>query len=110
MSYVRFAWEGSDVYVYDSCSGGIECCGCRFGSSFNCATPEEMIVHMAAHRRAGHFVPEYAITGLWHAIEGATKPREPQSKYLEESSLIMEAIQVKIMADRAKEAKKRRKK
>jgi hypothetical protein len=99
MSYVRFAWDGSDVYVYDSCSGGIECCGCRFGTSFNCQTPEEMIAHLATHRRAGHFVPEYAITGLWNAIEGQTKPRKPAPTSLEASSIQLMIIQLQIKHD-----------
>ena len=28
MSYCRFAWDGSDVYVFGSGDGVIECCGC----------------------------------------------------------------------------------
>lgn len=107
MSYVRFAWDGSDVYVYDSCSGGIECCGCFFGSSFNCGTPEEMIAHLATHRRAGHYVPEYAITGLWNSIEGQTKPRKPPPATLERSSLMMMQARLQIRMDELAQIEKK---
>lgn len=100
MSYVRFAWDGSDVYVYDSCNGGIECCGCFFQTPFNCATPEEMIVHLAKHRRVGHFVPEYAITGLWNSIEGAVKPRKPQPATMERSALMMQIFMLQIALEK----------
>ena len=111
MSYVRFGWDGSDVYVFDSCSGRIECCGCRFGNAFNCGVPEEMIAHLATHRRAGHFVPEYAITNLWNSIEGQTKPRKPQSRVLEESQIFLEQVALKMKAEHEKlKEKKPRKK
>lgn len=106
MSYVRFAWDGSDVYVYESCSGGIECCGCFFGQPFNCATAEEMIAHLATHRRAGHFVPEYAITGLWHSIEGQTRPRERPPAGLEASTLTMQIIQLQIALEKVQKIEK----
>jgi len=80
VSYCRFAWDGSDVYVYES-DRGIECCGCRFEEDFVADEPEEMIAHLARHRRAGHFVPAHAIESLWRDIPGAQRPprREPPS-------------------------------
>jgi hypothetical protein len=56
----------SDVYVYYSIHGGIECCGCRLldGRLFNLPTEAEMIAHLEQHRRAGHKVPEEAFEEL----------------------------------------------
>lgn len=82
MSYCRFGWDGSDVYVFPS-SGGIECQWCGLLNdmgSFVAHCPEEMIAHLAAHRRTGHFVPQEAIDRLWNEIPGADKPvrQEPE--------------------------------
>lgn len=88
MSYCRFAWDGSDVYVFQSAQG-FECCGCRFGGCKTLGTPEEMIAHLALHRRAGHFVPEYAITGLWQDIPGADKPIRPEPAVLTKAKKMM---------------------
>ena len=74
MSYARFA-EESDVYVYASARGGIECQRCRFihqtettaDSPRNNAVmvdEDEMIAHLEKHRRAGQQVPESALEGL----------------------------------------------
>jgi hypothetical protein len=94
MSYVRFAWDGSQVYMFEHCDGGIECCGCRFadktGKGFpRFGTPEEAIAHLALHRRAGHFVPEYAITGLWNDIPGADEPSRPEPAMMKRSKKMM---------------------
>ena len=79
MSYCRFAWDGSDVYVYGNTNEKYECCGCRLDPvRWEYDTAEEMIVHLAAHRRAGQFVPRYAIEGLWEDIPGAEKPVTPE--------------------------------
>ena len=85
MSFCRFGLDGSDTYVFESCEGGIECCACALATepcgSFTAETPEEMIAHLGEHRRAGHFVPPYAIEGLWDAIPGAHQPvtSEPEA-------------------------------
>jgi|GEM_PF-1786803 len=66
MSYCRFWWDGSDVYVFES-ERGIECCGCKLPDhppGFTVQTPEEMIEHLMEHRAAGHTVPEYALEEL----------------------------------------------
>jgi hypothetical protein len=100
MSYCRFAWDGSDVYVYLSAtSNRFECCGCVLatgdvGPSF--ATPEEMITHLAAHRRAGHFVPDYAITGLWSEIPGAIEPTTPEPEAFTRAKQSVEEIMKKL--------------
>ena len=58
MSYCRFS--NADAYIYEA-EEGFTCCGCRIAESgmFVCETELEMIEHIAAHRKAGHFVPEY---------------------------------------------------
>ena len=92
MSYCRFAWNGSDVYVFDHVDGGIECCGCRFGDTTRFGTPEEAITHLGLHRRAGHFVPEYAITRLWADIPGADKPVNPEPPELTKRREMIDGI------------------
>ena len=62
MSYARFGCDGSDVYVYWSCYGGLDCCACwlhpRPFGRFNFPTAAEMIAHLREHQAAGHHVPE----------------------------------------------------
>lgn len=62
MSYARWGWDNSDVYVFDSAADGgcLECCGCRLdprGWSFRTRDVEEMIRHLAKHKLARHTVP-----------------------------------------------------
>lgn len=64
MSYCRFWWNDSDVYVFASVYGGIECCGCKLEGDLTVNTPEEMIEHLMEHREAGHTVPEFALERL----------------------------------------------
>lgn len=83
MSFCRFGWDGSDVYVFQS-DEGYECCGCRLvPGAVTVETPEEMIGHLAEHKRAGHFVPEYAITGLFADVPGPDKPPRGESPVFE---------------------------
>jgi len=74
MSYARCAPD-SDVYVYASTRGGIECERCRLIQSANALAngprnnavmvdEDEMIAHLEKHRNAGHKVPESAFTAL----------------------------------------------
>lgn len=73
MSYARFhgpdsdAPDGSDVYVFLSCYGELECCGCalrRSTHAYRFRTTEEMIGHLDEHRSAGHAVPDYTYASL----------------------------------------------
>jgi hypothetical protein len=71
MSYCRFGWDGSDVYVFETGVGQYECCGCRLLFTSDRAdedptqnTPRGMVKHLRRHRRAGHVVPQYAIDRL----------------------------------------------
>ena len=64
MSYARFGWEGSDVYVYLG-SSGLECCGCTLSPrSQSFTTTEALIAHLREHERAGHTVPADTISEL----------------------------------------------
>lgn len=53
---------GSDVYLYRSVYGGVECCGCLLAEdvisqTFN--TADELMVHLGEHVKAGHHVPAW---------------------------------------------------
>lgn len=57
MSYVRFGWRGSSVYVYLDCAGYLNCCGCILnGTSTEFFTTGDMLAHLEEHRRVGHTV------------------------------------------------------
>lgn len=89
MSYCRFSWEGSEVYVIES-RGGIECCGCKLEESgFICDSPELMIHHLAHHKRAGHFVPPDAVASLWEEIEGPNSPTFPEPQSISDANAMM---------------------
>lgn len=65
MSYCRFWWDQSQVYVYADFSGHITCCSCALSEGdFRAAGPEAMIQHLMEHRAAGHHVPDYALERL----------------------------------------------
>ena len=98
MSYARFGAGGSDVYVFFSVHGGLECCGCIlqeretvddpdafFGfylkpvgeiieSTFT--TTKDMLDHLQRHRDAGHTV-------LDETIEALDGDREENDHYME---------------------------
>ena len=79
MSYARFGWDGSDVYVFTASDSGLECCGCIlqerewvkdpsafFGGhlrpvgemvKYRGLTTDEMVAHLRTHEIAGHHVP-----------------------------------------------------
>lgn len=83
MSYARFGWGGSDVYVFFSVNGFYECCFCLLqereyvedesallGGYFQDVgetvqgrfeTAQEMVDHLMLHREAGHYVPQDCI-------------------------------------------------
>lgn len=81
MSYARFGWDGSDVYVYMDVNGYLNCCMCLLQDvewvedetipifehrlepiepiiETRFYTTQGMIDHLAKHREAGHTVPE----------------------------------------------------
>lgn len=76
MSYSRWGWDGSDVYIYGTTSSetiepgaegnSITCCGCwlnddddGFGPGADLTTYGDLLRHISAHRAAGHHVPGY---------------------------------------------------
>lgn len=67
MSYCRLS-KTSEVYMYKDVHGGIRCCFCPLEGTVYLATPEEALVHLAEHRRAGHEVPQHAVDQLFDEI------------------------------------------
>lgn len=90
MSYCRFGWDGSDVYVFLDYRGCLTCCGCIFQNvefipeeerkdewaflrivepfvKTDFETTAEMVAHLEEHILAGHTVPAYVIPDLWKA-------------------------------------------
>lgn len=63
MSYCRFA-EDSDVYVFLSVGGALECCGCSLSDNWSHRSTSAMLAHLREHRRQGHKVPERAMSRL----------------------------------------------
>lgn len=65
MSYARFGWDNSDVYVFEHVSGFIQCCGCHltkdnpdelFGFA-DLKTARLALEHLDEHVKAGDTVP-----------------------------------------------------
>lgn len=64
MSYARFGWGGSDVYIYLDVGGYLCCCGCVLDKPWRYDTTAEMLAHLDEHRRAGHCVPDDCVEEL----------------------------------------------
>lgn len=65
MSYARFGWDDSDVYVYQS-SRGMECCGCGLEDGRATFTNlPELFTHLTAHTTAGHVVPDDVLPAVY---------------------------------------------
>jgi hypothetical protein len=77
MSYARFGWEGSDVYVYLG-RGGYECCGCHLDSQgwWYGKSTDAIVGHLKDHQAAGHTVPP-------SAFEEIEASREEDSYFIE---------------------------
>ena len=58
------------------------------------------------HRRAGHFVPEYAITGLWNDIPGCDKPTRPEPKSLTKMKKMIQKARKDLQKEERKGGKK----
>lgn len=89
MSYCRFAWDDSDVYVIGTRRGsqdGFECVGCQIeadlgGSWYFATTEQEMIDHLEYHRSEfDHVVPQYAIDRLEAERDG-----QPYTTFVEQT-------------------------
>jgi len=64
MSYARFGWDNSDVYVYYTSIGQKDlliCAACYFGDdlepSYLAESTVEMLDHLKAHEKAAQIVP-----------------------------------------------------
>lgn len=64
MSYARFGYDDSDVYVFLSSEGYLECCGCSLNEQWYYETTDEMLAHLEEHRAQGHNVPQDCIDEL----------------------------------------------
>ena len=69
MSYARFGWDNSDVYVFMSVGGWLECCACILAhedwESFQAGNTKTMIDHLKKHEGSGHHVPRHIYDYLW---------------------------------------------
>ena len=70
MSYARFGWGGSNVYVFMHVGGHLECCMCFLDDhqdegSFQAGGTQAMIDHLMRHKMAGHTVPPNVFDDLW---------------------------------------------
>lgn len=65
MSYARFT-DASDVYIYMSVYGYLECCACCMSSDrcYTATSTEKMVEHLQEHTAMGHKVPDYVIPDL----------------------------------------------
>jgi hypothetical protein len=73
MSYARFGWDGSDVYVFLNVGGYFSCCACAlnrgdngapFPASEEFGSTAAMLDHLEAHRAAGDTVPDDTLERL----------------------------------------------
>jgi hypothetical protein len=95
MSYARFGWNGSDVYIFLHVGGFIQCCGCQFGNdgygSYDAYSTQEMVDHLKKHEADGDHVPQDVYEGLWEDHDENTYfIKEANSKQLK---LLLEEIE-----------------
>lgn len=64
MSYARWGQHDSDVYVFLSTSGKLECCGCSLSDEWTYDSTDAMIAHLREHQAAGDHVPADCIARL----------------------------------------------
>lgn len=91
VSYCRFAWDNSDVYVYESAQG-IECCGCRLSKNWFVGTDVEMIAHLTEHLIAGHTVPKYAFDRLLEEIYAKFKKQRMPKWQVKYHKMFQQAV------------------
>ena len=70
MSYARFGWDNSDVYVFMHVSGWLECCMCTLVRdhqdeiSFRASDTDTMIAHLKKHIAVKDYVPSHVFDDL----------------------------------------------
>jgi hypothetical protein len=64
MSYTRFGWDDSDVYIFMSSRGWLECRGCILKNGWQYHSTDAMVTHLQEHVAAGHSVPMDVIPAL----------------------------------------------
>jgi hypothetical protein len=68
MSYARFGWDESDVYVFLATEGHLECCACDLssvGAGFAWfGSTAELVEHLRYHEQQGHVVPDETFAQL----------------------------------------------
>jgi hypothetical protein len=64
VSYTQFGWDGSDVYVFMSARGWLECRGCILKQRWQYHSTDAMVTHLQEHITAGHSVPADVIPAL----------------------------------------------
>lgn len=69
MSYARFGWDDSEVYVFMHVGGFLECSACLLaheeGEPFDANDTQTMINHLKKHESAGYNVPRHIYALLW---------------------------------------------
>ncbi len=95
MSYARFGWDNSDVYIYEHVGGFIECCGCVliepegeldiFGF-FHASTAREMLDHIDKHKAHNHHVPDDCIERIKEEHPDLDAPIPPYVRTPEEEA------------------------
>lgn len=92
MSFSRFGWEDSDVYVFEHVGGFIQCCGCAISEDeislesfgmYDADTPREMLSHLDRHEEVGHNV-DYARKNILAEYEDLDVTIEPYVRSEEE--------------------------
>ncbi len=63
MAYARFAGN-SDVYIFVTPLGLLECCGCSLGEGSEFTSAAAMVAHLEAHVVAGDRVPTEVVGEL----------------------------------------------
>jgi len=89
VSYARFGWDGSEVYVFkcvgdrEHPGGWLECCSCSLAPAYQYFSTVAMVDHLREHTAAGQHVPADVVPAL--LADDAENfppadPRHPASK------------------------------
>jgi hypothetical protein len=93
MSFSRFGWYNSDVYVFEHVGGYIQCCGCALPefnkddeifATVDLKTPKQALEHLSIHKDAGHNV-DRAMQGITEAYPDLDVEIDPYVKTEEQN-------------------------